>query len=273
MCLIALAHPGGPGVRLIVAANRDEFFERPTAPAAFWNDHPEVLAGRDQRAGGTWLGVTKGGRFAAITNYRNPRDRRDDAPSRGALVSDFLTGGESSADYATALHRRAAPYNGFSLVMFDGVEIWFCSNRGAQAYRVSPGVHGLSNHLLDEPWPKVVRAREGIEKLSGEPFKAEDFFAMLADERPAPDDQLPDTGIGLERERRSSSIRILDPVYGTRCSSVLLMRESGEVEFHERSFSHAGGVTGTVNYRFRVEGAASSARAEFPPPRTPDRAR
>ena len=120
MCLIALAQPAGHGARLLVAANRDEFFERPTAPAAFWEDHPHVLAGRDRRAGGTWLGVSRTGRFAAITNYRNPRDRRDDAPSRGALVSDFLIGTATAEAYARDLHGRGAPYNGFSLLVFDG---------------------------------------------------------------------------------------------------------------------------------------------------------
>ena len=149
MCLIALAQPAGHGARLLVAANRDEFFERPTAPAAFWEDHPHVLAGRDRRAGGTWLGVSRTGRFAAITNYRNPRDRRDDAPSRGALVSDFLIGTATAEAYARDLHGRGAPYNGFSLLVFDGRELWFCSNRDHAAYRVDPGVHGLSNHLPD----------------------------------------------------------------------------------------------------------------------------
>ena len=143
-------------------------------------------------------------------------------------------------------------FRSFSLLVFDGRELWFCSNRDHAAYRVDPGVHGLSNHLLDEPWPKVVRAREGLDALRQRPFDAEAYFRMLADETPAPDHALPDTGIGLDRERRSSSIRIRDAIYGTRCSSVVRIDDNGSIDFQERSYASAGDVTGTV--AFHVSG-------------------
>ena len=148
--------------------------------------------------------------------------------------------------------KRHLQLNGFEPLVFDGRELWFCSNRDHAAYRVDPGVHGLSNHLLDEPWPKVVRAREGLDALRQRPFDAEAYFRMLADETPAPDHALPDTGIGLDRERRSSSIRIRDAIYGTRCSSVVRIDDNGSIDFQERSYASSGDVTGTV--AFHVSG-------------------
>jgi len=165
MCLIAFAWRAHPRSRLIVAANRDEYFGRPAAPAAFWDDHPNVLAGRDLEAGGTWLGVTLDGRFAALTNYRNPADMKTGAPSRGALVSDFLTGRAAPEDYARQLEKRAMDYNGFSLLVADAQSMFFFSNRGGPATRVAPGVHGLSNHLLDTSWPKVEKAKAKLAAL------------------------------------------------------------------------------------------------------------
>ena len=276
MCLIALAHRAAPGLRLLVAANRDEMFERPAAPAHFWEDHAQILAGRDLRAGGTWLGMSRTGRFGAITNFRNPLDRRDDAPSRGALVSDFLLGEESPQAYLSRIAARAGAYNGFSLLVGDGNELWFCSNRNGDASRVEPGIHALSNHVLDEPWPKVRRAREGLRRLLAGSFDAEDCFELLADETVAPDSELPHTGIGLERERKASAIRIIDPVYGTRCSTVVIVRETGEMQFHERSFAADGPVTGTASFNFSVElpgRAGGPFRGEQSRlPRTPGRA-
>ncbi len=250
MCLIALAHRASPEVVLAVLANRDELFERASAPAHFWNDHPQVLAGRDLRAGGTWMGVSRQGRFAAITNFRNPLDRRDDAPSRGDLVGGFLSGTEPPHAYIDAVAARAGAYNGFSLIAGTPEELWFCSNRDGAPYRIQPGIHGLSNHLLDEPWPKVRRAREGLRELLRQGFTAEDCFRLLADETLAPDEELPETGIGLARERKASAIRIRDPIYGTRCSTVLIVRASGEAKIHERSFASDGSVTGTVSFSF-----------------------
>src|SRR5437870_4834073 len=181
MCLIVLAWRTHPGYRLIVAANRDEYFGRPAAPAGFWDDHANVLAGRDLEAGGTWLGITLDGRFAALTNYRNPADKKTSAPSRGALVADFLTGRMSSREYVPLVEKRAADYNGFSLLVGDAGSMFFFSNRGGRAARVAPGVHGLSNHLLDTPWPKVEKAKAGLLALLEGAFDFEAAFGLLND--------------------------------------------------------------------------------------------
>ncbi|OGA04167.1 MAG: hypothetical protein A3H35_08755 [Betaproteobacteria bacterium RIFCSPLOWO2_02_FULL_62_17] len=252
MCLILFAHRAQAGVNLLLAANRDEFFVRPTLAAAWWPDHPDILAGRDLQAGGTWLGVTRSGRFAAITNFRDPASRRDDAPSRGDLVGDFLLGTESPAQYLGRISAHADRHNGFSLLAGQGDELWFLSNRGNGLMAVQTGVHGLSNHLLDEPWPKVTRGTARLARQMPQPFAAESYFKLLADEEQAPDSELPSTGIDLERERRSSAIRIRDAVYGTRCSTLLRITAAGAVEFHERSFTAAGEVSGTVSHRFAV---------------------
>jgi uncharacterized protein with NRDE domain len=273
MCLIAFAWRAHPRSRLIVAANRDEYFGRPAAPAGFWDDHPNVLAGRDLEAGGTWLGVTLDGRFAALTNYRNPADKKTGAPSRGALVADFLTGRTAPQDYARQLEKRAMDYNGFSLLVADAQSMFFFSNRGGPARRVAPGVHGLSNHLLDTPWPKVETAKAKLAALLERPFDSEAAFRLLDDAERAPGGELPSTGVSLELEERLSAIRILAVGgYGTRCSTALSLGEGGRIEFHERSYREDGGESGKVGYRLTVQAGkarASSRRAESPPPKTP----
>jgi uncharacterized protein with NRDE domain len=273
MCLIVLAWRAHPRYRLIVAANRDEYFGRPSAPAGFWEDPPHVLAGRDLEAGGTWLGITPRGRFAALTNYRNPADKRSLAPSRGGLVSDFLTGTAKPLQYLKALERHAADYNGFSLLVGDSASLYFFSNRGGPLTRVEPGVHGLSNHLLDTPWPKITKSKAWLAARLDAPLDADAAFRLLDDSECASNAELPSTGVSLELEERLSAIRI--PAvggYGTRCSTVLAFGDDGKVEFHERSFHEDGGVGGTVSYRFILDQRkvpASSRRAESRPPRTP----
>ena len=204
------------------------------------------------KAGGTWLGIARTGRFAAITNFRDPGSYRDDAPSRGALVGDYLLGAESPRQYLERMAGQAGRYNGFSLLAGLGENLWFLSNRGNGPMPVPAGLHGLSNHLLDEPWPKVTRGIAKLGLLPPHPFAAEDYFRLLDDEEQAPDGELPNTGISLERERRSSAIRIRDAVYGTRCSTVLRIGADGSVEFHERSFTAEGAIGGTVSHRFTI---------------------
>jgi uncharacterized protein with NRDE domain len=273
MCLIVFAWRTHPNRRLIVAANRDEYFARPAAPAAFWDDHPGVLGGRDLEAGGTWLGITLEGRFAALTNYRNPADRKTSAPSRGALVRDFLTGKIAPQKYLEELEKHAGDFNGFSLLAGDAASLWFFSNRGGSPARVEPGVHGLSNHLLDTPWPKVEKAKTKFAGLPAESFDAEGALALLDDTGRAPQGELPSTGVSLELEERLSAIRI--PAvngYGTRCSTALCLGTDGKIEFHERSWREDGRASGTVSYRLTLESEkarASSRRAEYPPPKTP----
>jgi len=273
MCLIAFAWRAHPRYRLVVAANRDEYFKRPSARAGFWDDHRGVLAGRDLEAGGTWLGITLQGRFAALTNYRNPADQRLSAPSRGALVSDFLTGQATPGEYAQQVEKRARDYNGFSLLVGDAVSLYFLSNRGGHVTRVAPGVHGLSNHLLDTPWPKIEKSKAWLSARLKQPLDADAAFALLNDTERAPNGQLPSTGVSPELEERLSAIRISSVGgYGTRCSTVLCLGEDGKNEFHERSYSEDGSVSGTVSYRFTVpskKAQAPSRRAESRPPKTP----
>jgi uncharacterized protein with NRDE domain len=279
MCLIVFAWRAHRDYRLVVAANRDEYFRRPAAPAGFWDDHHGVLAGRDLEAGGTWLGITLAGKFAAITNYRNPNDRRSDAPTRGRLVSDYLAGAHAPRDYVAAVARKASQYNGFSMLAGDPAAMYFTSNRGGKALEVSPGVHALSNHLLDTPWPKVEKGKKKLNAALAGRLDAEALLAALDDTETAANGLLPDTGVGPELEERLSAIRIA-PVggYGTRCSTVLTIAESGRVEFYERSYREDGRPGGSVRYRFTLAAAlpavpASSRGAGSRPRRTPLRAR
>jgi uncharacterized protein with NRDE domain len=249
MCLILFAYRVVPGVPLIVAANRDEHFTRPAAPAALWADHPEVLAGRDLSGGGTWLGITREGRFAALTNYRNPATHRSDAPSRGELVKAFLTGEMSASSYVHDLAREARPYNGFCLLVADTDQLFYYSNRAGAPLEVEAGVHGLSNHLLDTPWPKVVKGRAALERLTRVPFSIDDHLALLDDTVPAEERQLMHAGLDAERERRLSSLRILSAGYGTRCSTVVRLTDAGWIDFAERTYRPDGEIAGEVRYQ------------------------
>ena len=245
MCLIALAWQVHPQHVLIVAANRDEWRAREAEPAHFWPDHPELLAGRDLQAGGTWMGVTRGGRFAAVTNFRDPSDVRSTARSRGALVTDFLLSAESARAFLERLAPHAAEFNGFNLILGDGSSLFYFGTSQDEVRAVEPGVHALSNHVLDEPWPKVERARAAMRAaLLGDDVESP-LFAMLSDASPAPDTELPDTGVGLEWERRLSPPLITGSDYGTRVSTVLVMGRGGRARFEERTRDSEGRVTDT----------------------------
>jgi len=227
-----------PEFNLVLAANRDEFYDRPTAPINFWEDRPDILAGRDLLGGGTWLGVGRSGRFAAITNYRDPASIRPDAPTRGRLVSDFLEGDVPPREYLERLAVTGQRYNGFNLVVGDTGTLCYYSNRGSGVRKLAPGLYGLSNHLLDTPWPKVLKAKEGLRRiLTGEaPLEEEAVFDQLESRSPAPDQTLPDTGVGLEKERALSPLFITIPGYGTRSSSILLMGRHNDSQLIERTF-------------------------------------
>lgn len=260
MCLILFAYEAHPAYRLVVAANRDEFYERPTAAAAFWADAPGVLAGRDLLHGGTWLGMTRGGRFAAVTNYRDPSSKIDHAPSRGALVTDFLKSVQSPEEYLHALAARADAYNGFNLLAGDARSLYYFSNRGGPPQELRPGVSGLSNALLDTPWPKVVRGKralaEGLKK--GDALAPEAVTEVLLDRVRAADAELPETGVGLEIERVLSPRFIVSKGYGTRCATVVLQDRAGRLTFTERTFA-AGEAAGEVRYEFNVGDAKEEA--------------
>ncbi len=257
MCLVALAWDARPDLLLAVAANRDEFHDRPSAPAGWWKDAPGVLAGRDLRGGGTWMGVTRRGRFAALTNFRDPSAVRPQAPSRGALVARFLAGDASPAEHLERVAEEAAIYSPFNLLAGDLAGLMLFESRAGKVSRVAPGVHGLSNDLMDTPWPKVRRATRGLERLlDGEGSVApEALMSLLADRTPAPDEELPRTGVGIAWERLLSPAFIVSPRYGTRSSTVLLVSRDGRVALAERTFDAAGAETSNVAYGFAVEGA------------------
>jgi uncharacterized protein with NRDE domain len=236
MCLIVFAYHAVPGYKLVLAANRDEFYQRPTASASFWEDYPGVLAGRDLVAGGTWLGITRSGRFAALTNYRDPVRHKKAAPSRGDLVSTYLCGNASPQEYLYALAGRSHLYNGFNLLVGDARSLYYYSNYKQQRV-LTPGFYGLSNHVLDTPWPKVYRSKVALQSQlrDREPEPAQ-LFMLLTDTNRAADHELPRTGVGLEWERILSPIYIASPEYGTRSSSVLTITQQGNVCFTERTF-------------------------------------
>ena len=256
MCLIYVAWRCHPRYRLVVAANRDECHARPTTTAHWWEDAPSVLAGRDLDAGGTWMGITRGGRFAAVTNYREPSKNRDaaghrpDAPSRGMLVGAFLTGSEPAPDYLERIAGEGHRYNGFNLFAMDGETLGFVSNRARDVTCLAPGIFGLSNHLLDTPWPKVTSGKAELERLVAKPdVRVPDLFALLAPREPAREEALcTDTGSGLGLMQWRSSRFILGSAYGTRASTVVLLDATGAGILVERSFDARGAVTAEVAF-------------------------
>ena len=243
MCLILLAHAAHPSYRLILTANRDEFYDRPTRPAHPWPDAPHVVAGRDLRGGGTWLGVTDGGRWAAVTNFRDATETGPTGPSRGHLVADYLRGDAAPPDYVAEVADRGGEMNGFNLLVGDKDDVWWISNRAPElAAPVEPGIHGISNALLDTPWPKVVRGKRELDRLVS-PADAPDpdhLIGILLDRTLAAEHELPRTGVGMEMERALSAPFIAMPGYGTRSSTALLIHESGRIVLVERTHHPEG---------------------------------
>jgi len=262
VCLILFSFRQHPRYPLVIAANRDEFYNRASSPAAFWDDEPGMLAGKDLVAGGTWFGVTRSGRIAAITNYREPGFHRMDVPSRGALVTGYLRGAETPEEYLKKLDKEAGRYNGFSLILGGIHRLYYFSNRSDGFQAVTPGLYGLSNHLLDTAWPKVERGKRALAEIlsgGGDP-DPEELFHVLADRSRPPDDSLPHTGVGLEWERILSSLFITSPVYGTRSSTVLLVNGEGRVTFVEKVFNSGPEPLRVTRHEFDIEGAGESGK-------------
>jgi uncharacterized protein with NRDE domain len=257
MCLILLAYQTHPDYPLVLAANRDESYARPAAPAAFWTDYPDLYGGRDLQQGGTWLGITRNGRIAAVTNFRDGHATRGSSRTRGELVAGYLRGNLRPADYLTRTSRDAQEYNGFNLIAGNSDELYYFSNRDGRVTVIPPGVHGLSNHLLNTSWPKVERGKLRLaELLRGKTHAWVDgLFALLADRTSAPDGELPQTGVGVPRERILSPAFIVSPAYGTRSSTVILIDKRGQVTFIERAFGEGGTPAHTVTGRFVLESA------------------
>ena len=251
MCLILFAWQAHPRYALVVAANRDEFHARPAAAADFWPTDPGLLAGRDLQAGGTWLGVTRSGRFAAVTNYREPL--APEAPlerSRGELVRDFLAGGDSPEAHLRRVLEAGSAYRGFSLLLGTPQALLHVSNRQDAMGEISPGCHGLSNHLLDTEWPKVLSGRARMQALlAEESVAAEALLELLADRATAPGGMPAAAGGDEQRRHLMNHAFIVSPAYGTRSSTVLLVERDGGMEFVERRFAPDGAETGTSRFR------------------------
>ncbi|WP_300436454.1 NRDE family protein [Zoogloea sp.] len=255
MCLILVAWRVHPDYPLVVAANRDEFFARPAAEAAWWKDAKNVFAGRDLEAGGTWLGLARDGRFAGLTNFRDPPRNRNDAPSRGALVADFLTGGESTAAALARLQTQGPRYNAFNLFVSDGNSLGIYESASGSARILEPGIYALSNHLLDTPWPKVTAGKSRLARALRALPDDTPLRELLRDDRPAPDAALPRTGVSLAWERMLSSAFIRAPGYGTRCSTVITRDRHGWMHVTESTWNDVGLESGRVVERFQVDRA------------------
>lgn len=251
MCLIVLAWQAHEDYPLIVAANRDEFLNRPAAPAHWWTDAGDILAGRDLEAGGTWLGISRDGRFAALTNYRDPSRHRENAPSRGRLVADFLAGAMGIDAYLDGLDPVAC--NGFNLLLGDGRRLVAYSNVARERHELAPGIYGLSNALLDTPWPKVGAGKSALAAALAALPDETALFRLLRDDQPHPDETLPVTGVSLEWERLLSAAFIRSPDYGTRCSTVLKLGAGGTVSFDEQTWLPGGAAGERRRFSFALE--------------------
>jgi uncharacterized protein with NRDE domain len=254
MCLIFISIQQHPDYKLIVAANRDEFYNRSTAAAEFWKENSSILGGRDLEGHGTWLGVTRSGRISLLTNYRDPANINPKAPSRGLLVSNYLESNTNPEEYLSGIIKKSNQYNGFNLLVGSAEEMWYYSNYDHGIKKLSPGLHGLSNHLLDTPWPKVKRGKELLKPLlEKRPVVPEDLFSFLLDEKRADDSELSDTGVGIERERALSSMFIKSPGYGSRCSTLITVDNSNNLFFAERVFNTETFSFSEKRFDFKIE--------------------
>jgi uncharacterized protein with NRDE domain len=261
MCLLVLAWRRHSRYRLVIAANRDEFHARPSAPLAPWPDIPGVAGGRDLLANGAWFAVDARRRYGVVTNFREFGRRRRSAPSRGGLIPTYLAGSDPPEICLRALETDAPAYAGFNLLIGDRDQLWYASNRADQfARELAPGIYGLSNEFLDTPWPKVLRVRERLAALLEEPCSSdqhaftENLFAMLADREPAPPESLPHGDLPPEWARKLSAPFVLDPGYGTRCSTILTIDDDGSLCLLERRFDADGQTTGQSEHRLNGGG-------------------
>jgi uncharacterized protein with NRDE domain len=248
MCLITFAFDPDAEHPLLLAANRDEFHARPARPMAWWPGATPILAGRDEQAGGTWLAVGRDGRWAAVTNVRNPKAARG-PQSRGELPLGFFEQGSEPAAYAAQVQARANRYGPFNLLVGDQASVWFASSH-APAAEIPPGVHAVSNGAFDAPWPKARRVADGLASMArGQPSGGE-IFELMRDTTGVDDDDLPDTGVGLEMERFLAPPFIVSERYGTRCTTLVRLGATSQVV--ERRFDAWGGIEGQIDYRWSI---------------------
>ena len=251
MCIMAFAWMVGK-YKLVLAANRDEFLRRPAKAAAFWNDN-QTLGGVDLEHGGSWLLINRQGRFAALTNYRDPARLKNDAPSRGSIVKDYVKSSQPPQAFSEDQLADSSHYNGFNLLMLDKDRLCYYSNVGGTFSELKPGVYGLSNHLLDTPWPKTIRIKAGLQQLiDNQTVNHNSLLDLLVDKMQAPDAALPNTGIPKALERALSSIFISLDDYGTRCSTALTISNSGQVAFTEVTYGASGNAVGRNQFEFSL---------------------
>ena len=267
MCLIIFAYRADARFPLVVAANRDEFFTRPTAQAEFWQTTTgsRILAGKDLQAGGTWLGITASGRFAAVTNIRDPSQAVARPRSRGELTSAFLGTRQSATEYGASLADSFSEYAGYNLLLGDGQQLVYVNNMDRTTQVLAPGIYGLSNGRLNSDWPKVTRGRERLAELlaSDTPPATDSLLGMMSDSQPAAENELPDTGVPRELEQALSATFIRNPErqYGTRCSTALLMMANGGTRFSEANFDSGARPTG--KHYFELPPSLSTAAASW----------
>lgn len=256
MCLIIFAYNSHPKYKLVLAANRDEFFERPTGTAGFWQDYPNILGGRDIISGGTWMGITKEGRFAAITNYRNPDMVVPNAVSRGHLARRFLTGTIDSEDFLEHISLDKATFQGFNILVSDDgfSKLYHYSNITDKVSPISDGIHGLSNAILDTPWPKVTHGKEMLSSVLNERnFGTDMLIEMMHNPTEWSENDLPKTGISLELEKKLSPVFISLKGYGTRCTTVIRMDYEQNLEFLEVSYNETGRKAESKGYKMKLK--------------------
>lgn len=236
MCTIFISFHSHDNYPLIVLSNRDEFYERPTVPAHWWKN-ADILAGQDQREQGTWLGITSAGCFATVTNYRESDSKPDGMKSRGLMVRDFLQHNDDIRTFLDNLTSELDNYNGFNLIAGTLEELYYLSNRAPRMVKLEPGIHALSNGLLNEPWFKVERGMVQFLELIQDPgaFDGDKAFQIMQDRTRAPEKRLPDTGFPPEAELFLSSLFIEGDNYGTRCTTLLTIDNDGLVSFEERN--------------------------------------
>lgn len=251
MCLIVFANNFLDDYKLVFAANRDEFYERPSEQAEFWNEYPDLLAGKDLQAGGTWVGITKQGRFAAITNFRDLKNHKNDAPSRGNLTLDFLINDISPEEYYNKLKLSLNNFNGFNLLLGNADELYYFSNKTEGIQKLGPDIHGISNAILDTPWPKVEKSKIQLQRLiEYKKIHPWEILNILDDTSPAKDEELPDTGVGLELERVLSPIFIKSEKYGTRSSTMVTIDKQNNVRFVEKTYFANSGRFSNRDFNF-----------------------
>ena len=252
MCLILFAIRQHEDYPFVVIANRDEFYARPTRAAHWWQDETSIFAGRDLEAHGTWMGVDRQGRFAAVTNVREPGMKLNAARSRGDLPAGFLKGQMSAEEYLQQLQSLGEDYAGFNLLLADQSGFWFSSNRSVGIQQIPDGIYGVSNGYFDEPWPKLETGKRALQKSLQETVCIDDLLAILLDRDQVADELLPATGVSTEFERLLSSRFIHSNEYGTRASTVLLFCWDNSISFTEQNFDHDGAVGPAINEHFRA---------------------